>query len=133
MGRGPAEGPVGEGAQDVVDPLLSLQFGVRAAGAVRKLLSTRGVRTGGCEPAEGQRDGVRRRIQDALATSGVAESLADHLLGGSQVHFHQDRRRGEDLGDIVEPIADVVRRKLVGGVKVEADQVADRVVVLGRD
>ncbi len=35
-----------------------------------------------------------------------------------------------DIADIVEPIADVVGRKVIGRMKVDADQVANRIVIL---
>ena len=80
---------------------------------------------------ERSRDGVMRRVHEALADIGCPKRCADHLLGGGQVHFQQDGRGREHFRDIVKPVADVVGRKLVGRMQVEADQVANGVIVLG--
>ena len=56
--------------------------------------------------------------------------LADRL-GGLQVFFHQDRREAEHVADVVEAVADIVGREVVGRMEVDPDQVADRIVVFG--
>ena len=71
------------------------------------------------------------RVHDPSPGLGRAERRVDHRLGGGQVHLHQDRRDREHVADVVESIADIVGREVIGRAEVEADQVADRVVVLG--
>ena len=45
------------------------------------------------------------------------------LLGGIEVLFHQDRREGQHVPDVVEAVSDVVRREIVGRAEVDADEV----------
>jgi hypothetical protein len=52
------------------------------------------------------------------------------LLGGDQVLVHQQRRDRQNIADVVEAVADVVGREVVGGPQVEAREVTDGVVVL---
>ena len=54
--------------------------------------------------------------------------FADHL-GGGQVFFHEDRRHAKDVADVVKPIANIVGRKVISRMKVDADQVANRIVI----
>ena len=82
--------------------------------------------------AEGQGDRVGRRVHDprpGLGRSGAAASIAR----SAAVRYFSTRIGGhrEDVADVVEAVADVVGREVVGRAEVEADQVADRVVVLG--
>src|SRR5262249_37893419 len=41
------------------------------------------------------------------------------------------RGNGKDVADVVEPVADVVGRKVIRGLEVDSHQVADGVVVFG--
>ena len=52
-------------------------------------------------------------------------------LGGGQVLLQQQRRERQHVADVVEAVADVVVGEVGGGLEVDADEVADRVVVLG--
>ncbi len=59
-----------------------------------------------------------------------------HLLGNSfgsrQVTFHQHRRHRQNVADVVEPVADVVCRKVVGHAGFESvEQIANRGIVFG--
>ena len=62
--------------------------------------------------------------------AGVDRSTRD-VLGGVEVFLHQERVDREHIADVVEPVADVVDREVVGGREVDAEQVMDRGVVLG--
>ncbi len=72
-----------------------------------------------------------RRIHETFPDIRSPERLSDHLLGGGQIHFQQNGRGREHVADVVEPVADVVGRKLIRRTQVEAEQVANGVVVLG--
>ena len=52
-------------------------------------------------------------------------------LGGGQVLLQEQRRQRQDVADVVEAVTDVVVGEVGGGLEVDADEVADRVVVLG--
>ena len=45
--------------------------------------------------------------------------------------LEQERRDREHVADVVEAVADVVGGEIGGRLRIDADQVADRVVVLG--
>ena len=47
------------------------------------------------------------------------------------VFFHQQRRERENVADVVEAVPGVVGGKVVGSTKVDAQKVADRIVVFG--
>ena len=64
----------------------------------------------------------RRRIRDN-------RPLHDALRGG-QIPLHQHRRHRQHVADVVETVANVVGGKILGRIKVHADQIADRVPVL---
>jgi len=96
-----------------------------------RALSVPGVAHRRLESPEGQRQGVNRRLHDALVDLGSPEGLADDFLGRGQVHLDEDGRHREDIADIVEAVSDIVGRELIGRAQVQADQVADRVVVFG--
>ena len=68
----------------------------------------------------GERGLERRRTVDRGARDRV---------GGGQILLHQHRREREHVGDVVEPVAGVVLRKIVGGPEIDAEQLADGVVV----
>ena len=63
-------------------------------------------------------------------TSPGHDGLLGDRLGRGQVFLHEDRRQGQDVADVVEAVADVVGGEVVGRPEVDADQVADGVVVL---
>ena len=69
----------------------------------------------------------QRRLRDL----GAVERRADHLVGGSDVALHQHRRQRQHVADVVEAVAAVVLRELVGWTDVDGEQVADAVVVFG--
>ena len=90
--------------------------------------------------------GAERRAVDALQLRGglrhavvrlarlgvaVAQRQRRHLAGRAQVAFHQRRREGLRVGDVVEALADGVGRQQRGDVDVERQQVLDRAGVLG--
>jgi hypothetical protein len=56
---------------------------------------------------------------------------ARHALGGHEVSLHQYGRQREHVGDVVEPVPGVVLGEIIGRREVYAEQIADRVVVLG--
>ena len=51
--------------------------------------------------------------------------------GGGQVLLHQHGRHGQDVTDVVEPVARIVGRKVLVGAKLDGEEIADRVRVLG--
>ena len=68
--------------------------------------------------------GLRRRRR-------VAEGQARNLAGGGNVRFDERRRHGQGPRHVVEAPARVVCRKELGRVDLEAEQITDRVRVLG--
>ncbi len=85
----------------------------------------------GAQDAAGRLLVLERHGHDALAGGGVGERLVHDLLGRSEVLLHQQRRQRQHVADVVEAVADVVGGEVVGGVEVDAEEVADGVVVLG--
>ena len=59
------------------------------------------------------------------------QGRAHRAFGGIHVIFQQRRRESQGVADVVEPIGRRVRRKVVRGADIDAEQIADRVVVLG--
>ena len=53
-----------------------------------------------------------------------------NLFGGRQEFLHQERRKREDIADIVEPVAAVIRGKIIGRPQVDANEISNGVVVL---
>ncbi len=51
-------------------------------------------------------------------------------FGGGHVAFHQDGREGQDVADVVESVADIIRGEILRRVKIDPDQVADRIAIL---
>ena len=78
-----------------------------------------------CESSGGMRNA--RRTSVGVGADGEAADLA----GRRQVLLEQRRRHAQHAGLVVEPVALVVGRQQVGDVHVHAEQVADRVAVLG--
>ena len=77
---------------------------------------------------------TRRPLQAdvlGLGRLGDDDGLFQDRLGGGQVLLEEQRRRGEHVADVVEAVADVVGGEIGGGLEIDADQVADRVVVFG--
>jgi hypothetical protein len=66
-----------------------------------------------------------------LGNLDVHDRLRSDDFCGRQVLFEQERRGREHIADVVESIADVVRRKIVGRSEVDSHEVANRVVVFG--
>ena len=62
---------------------------------------------------------------------GVADREARDLRRRRQVLLEQRRRHAQHVRDVVEAVAFVVGRQELGRVDLEAEQVADRVAVLG--
>ena len=50
-------------------------------------------------------------------------------LGSREIALEEQRRGRKDVADVVEAVADVVAGKISSGLKIDADQIADRVVV----
>ena len=69
--------------------------------------------------------------QRRLEVAGPPERGSGHPLRGRHVLLHQHRRQRQDVGDVVEAVAGVVLREVVGGAERHAQQIADGVVVLG--
>ena len=61
---------------------------------------------------------------------GRRHRLRDDRPGGRDELLQVQRRQGEHVADVVEPVAGVVRRERGVGVEVHAQQVADGVAVL---
>ncbi len=74
---------------------------------------------------------VRHGDEDAFAGLVGFPGGVDDFFGGGEVLFHEDRRHGEHVADVVEAVADVVGGEVVGRVEGDADEVADGVVVFG--
>ena len=72
---------------------------------------------------------------DAFGRAAVGgrggEGGAQNLVRGGGVFLEQDRREGEDVADVVEAVAGIVGGKIIGGLELHADEVADAVVVFG--
>ena len=60
-----------------------------------------------------------------------AATIASSLIISAAARYFSRRIGGmrKDIADIVEPIAHVIGRKVIGRMKVDADQIANRVVV----
>ena len=67
--------------------------------------------------------GRRRRV------CRTVQAGSSHLFGGRKISFHQQRRHGEDVADIVESVAAVVRRKICRRLKIDTEQVPNCVGV----
>ena len=78
-------------------------------------------------------DSVGRLVPDhgRLHGTGAEHGRVDHFFGCGEIFFHQDRGEREGITDHVEAIPGIVLRKIVGGPEVNAEQVANGVVVLG--
>jgi hypothetical protein len=61
----------------------------------------------------------------------ILDGSLDDTLGGRQVPFHQYGRHRQHVANVVKTVANVVGGKILRGIKVDADQVANRVAVLG--
>ena len=57
------------------------------------------------------------------------QRFVKHLARGPEILLHEQRRERERVGHVVEAVAGVVRRKLVGGAGLDAEDVANGVVV----
>ena len=73
-----------------------------------------------------------RRVQRKAVFPPVPPLLRWHhnLVGGGEVFLHENRRHRQEIADIVEAVAHVIGREVVGRVKVNAEEVTNRVVVL---
>ena len=74
-----------------------------------------GVQTGGPDARRGRSD----------------DRLRENLVRRGEIFLEQHRRHREHVADVVETVARVVRRKIIGGPEIHADEIANRVVVLG--
>src|SRR4051794_21294117 len=59
------------------------------------------------------------------------DRLIDNALGGGEVLLHQERRHAEHVADVVEAVTDVIGWEVVGWLKIDPDEIADSIVVLG--
>ena len=76
--------------------------------------------------------GVQGRVEYLQRGSGFApDCKTADLSRGRQVGFHQCGRHGQSSGHVVETVARIVRRKEIGRVNLERNQVANRVGVFG--
>ena len=67
--------------------------------------------------------------QGRLQRRRAEQRHARDVVRGRQVLLHQHRRQRQHVGDVVEPVAGVVLREVVGGTHLDAEQIANRVVV----
>ena len=75
---------------------------------------------------------VRHRVGlDRRSDRGVAEGQPADLPGRGHVAVEQHRGDRQHVGDVVEPVARLVRRQQRPLVDVQRQQIADRVAVLG--
>ena len=86
--------------------------------------------------------GERPRVADTPAVGAQARERRLHRrrpveretrdpVRRRDVLLHQHRRQRQDVSDVVEPVSRIVLREIVGGMGVDAEQIANRVVVLG--
>ena len=68
-----------------------------------------------------------RAARDGVGDNGLVEDF----VGGGEVFLEKRGREGEDVADVVEAVAGVVGREVGGGFEIEADEVADGVVIFG--
>ena len=73
---------------------------------------------------------TRNRNLGGLGRLRNNDRLVQDRLGGGKVVLEQQWRKRQDVADIVESIADVVVRKIGRRLEIEADQIANRSVVL---
>jgi len=57
-------------------------------------------------------------------------SFLRDLFRGIQVFLHQQRWQRQDIANVIEAIADIIRREVFRRIKINADQVTNGVVVL---
>ena len=67
--------------------------------------------------------------QGRLQRRRAEQRHARDVVRGRQVLLHQHRRQRQHVGDVVEPVAGIVLREVVGGTHLDAEQIANRVVV----
>ena len=101
---GPAVGPRGESLQDL-PRLLRLRLARRARQQPPRLAGR--------------------------VSGGPSRSPLHDALGRRQVPLHQHGRHRQHVADVVESVADVVRREILGGIEIDAHQIADRVAIFG--
>ena len=68
----------------------------------------------------------RRGISRAGREGGL-----ENFLGGGGVFLEQHGRQRQRVADVVEAVAGIVGGKIIGGLELHADEIADGVVVLG--
>ena len=64
-----------------------------------------------------------------IGQRGAEDSQLRYLFRRGEVFFHQHRRDGEHVADVVEPVAGIVDGELIGGADRDSQQVADRIVI----
>ena len=52
-------------------------------------------------------------------------------FGSLEIFLQQNRREGQDVANIIKAVAGIVLRKVVGRPEIDAEQVANGVVVFG--
>ena len=77
-------------------------------------------------PLPSCRPDLRRVKMPRLRQRTAADGARRDLLGRRQVLLHQRRRDRQDVADVVEAVAEVVGRKIVGGAEIDAEQIANR-------
>ena len=90
------------------------------------------------ESVHEQISGLRRgrfgipRIQSPLDDRRWSrhDRFAHDLFGGGDLSFHEERRQGKHIADIVKAVADVIGEKILGRIEVNAHQIADGVAIL---
>ena len=74
---------------------------------------------------------IRVRVQDGLRGQfDQPKSASRNSLGSCEVALGQKWRHAQDIADVIEAIAGVIDRKFFGGLVVDAEKIADGVLVL---
>ena len=74
---------------------------------------------------------ARRKVAFGRCRRIRHDGSRDNALACSQVAFKEQRGEREHLTDVIESMANVIRGKTLGGIKVHTDQIANRVAILG--
>ncbi len=80
---------------------------------------------------EADRHEIGREVDGPALGQLGGDRLVQHVLRRRQVLLQQHRRERKHVADVVETVAGIVGRKVVGRLEIDADQIADRIVVFG--
>ena len=59
----------------------------------------------------------------------VGTAFGDDFLRRLKIFFQEERRDGEHIANIIETVAGIVRGKFLGGIEIDAHQIADGVLI----